>query len=423
MAGKARQTVLPFQVERTEEPLVSHGGLALVYEVATALGLPQVVDCELPRPGSGRGYPPSQYVLPLLVLFHGGGHKLNDLRELLGMPRLPAACTVGDWLRRMGQHPGGLAGLERVNAYLVGEVLRRQEPRAGYTLDVDATSIESEKAEAQWTYQKVQGYQPLVGFLAELGLVLRERFREGNVPAGAGARAFLEHCHIGMPAGQRIAYLRSDSAFYQAEVLEWRWGHGVRFTVTADQDAAVRQALLAIPEGQWHPYQHDRRLAETVHTMNHTTQAFRLVVQRWPKRQPELFDPHPYHYHVIAPDREEAPEVIISLHNQRGEVENYFKELKSGFGLAWMPCGESYANAVFFRIGVVAYNLFVAFKLLSMGSSWRRLTIGTFRWRFFEVAGRVVRHAHGVVLKLVLSVEKLQLFQGVRERSYAVAFG
>ncbi|MCA9422831.1 MAG: hypothetical protein KC592_17565 [Nitrospira sp.] len=42
------------------------------------------------------------------------------------------------------------------------------------------------------------------------------------------------------------------------------------------------------------------------------------------------------------------------------------KELKIGFGMERLPCGTFAANAVFFRIGVLAYNLFVLFKMLAL---------------------------------------------------------
>jgi hypothetical protein len=32
-------------------------------------------------------------------------------------------------------------------------------------------------------------------------------------------------------------------------------------------------------------------------------------------------------------------------------VEDFFKELKGGFGIEWTSCGESYANAIIFRLG------------------------------------------------------------------------
>jgi hypothetical protein len=52
--------------------------------MAKALRLPRVIDEELPRPGSGHGYKPSQFVLSLILMFHGGGKKLEDLREIKG---------------------------------------------------------------------------------------------------------------------------------------------------------------------------------------------------------------------------------------------------------------------------------------------------------------------------------------------------
>jgi len=132
---------------------------------------------------------PSQFVIPLVLMIHGGGKELENLREIKGevnlrklleMNELPASCTVGDWLRRMGR-----------------------DSRTEYTLDVDATIIEAEKAKAGWTYQKEKGYQPLLGFLFELGLALGDEFREGNVPAGARAVEFLDLCVRMMPKGLR----------------------------------------------------------------------------------------------------------------------------------------------------------------------------------------------------------------------------
>lgn len=90
---------------------------------------------------------------------------------------------------RMGRE-GGVTGLEEINSQVVGEVLRRDD-REGYTLDVDATVIEAEKKEAQWTYKKVKGYQPILADLTETPLCLAYEFREGNVSAGAFALRFL----------------------------------------------------------------------------------------------------------------------------------------------------------------------------------------------------------------------------------------
>jgi hypothetical protein len=425
-----RQTILPFEIEQTDAPLMARGGLVLPYEMARALRLPKVIDREMPAPGSGRGYKPSQFVMPLVLMLHGGGKKLDDLRELKGevslgelleMKGIPACCTVGDWLRRMGRDDRGLSGLGKANQHMVAEILKRDK-RAEYTLDTDATVIESEKEEAKWTYKKEKGYQPLLGFLFELGLVLGDEFREGNIPAGSGAVDFLKACRHLMPKGKRIAYFRSDSAAYQARVIDSCSEHNELFTITADQDRAVKEAIKTIKEEEWQPHEKGREIAETVHTMNHSKESFRLIVQRWPKLQGELFDPDPYCYHAIATNREELAPEVVSLHNQRGQAENYIKELVNGFGMEWMPCGETYANAVFFRIGILAYNLFIAMKLLALPSWYRTSTISTVRWKLYQVAGAMVKHAHQILLKLAAPIDKVALFHKFRLRCFRVAY-
>jgi len=403
----------------------------LPYEMAKALRLPEVIDQELPPSGSGRGYKPSQFVMPLVLMLHGGGKRLDDLRELKGevslrelleMKELPASSTVGDWLRRMGRGGRGLSSLGKANQHMVAEILKRDK-RIEYTLDTDATVIESEKEEAKWTYKKEKGYQPLLGFLFELGLVLGDEFRDGNIPAGTDAVDFLEACHRMMPKGKRIAYFRSDSAAYQTRVIDRCFQYEVLFTITADQDRAVKEAIKTIREEEWEPHEKDREIAETVHTMNNSKEAFRLIVQRWPKLQGELFDPDSYCYHAIATNREEPPKEIVFHHNQRGQAENYIKELVNGFGMEWMPCGETYANAVFFRIGILAYNLFLAMKLLALPPWYRTFTISTVRWRLYQVAGAVVKHAHQIILKLAAQIDKIALFHKFRLRCFRVAYG
>lgn len=116
MGKRQKEGILPFKVVQGDAALVARGGLALPYEFARSLKLPRVIDEELPRPGSGRGYRPSAFVMPMVLMLHGGGKKLEDLREvkgekslreLLEMDGLPVSCTVGDWLRRMGEDGEG----------------------------------------------------------------------------------------------------------------------------------------------------------------------------------------------------------------------------------------------------------------------------------------------------------------------------
>jgi len=163
-----RQSVWDFKIERTQEQLTAHGGLALLAEYNHGMGLRQLSDQHLPAPGSNRGYAPSAFVESLILMLQAGGESLEDLRELeqeaalmrlVGRDLLPDPDTVGDWLRRMGDpqtDQAGLHGLGQVRDLLNLRLLRH-DGIGEYTLDADAMQIEGEKREATWTYQGVKG--------------------------------------------------------------------------------------------------------------------------------------------------------------------------------------------------------------------------------------------------------------------------
>jgi len=408
------QTVLSFKLEKTNDEISSQAGLALFGEFIDGLGLSGLLDRHLPGPGSAVGYQPSQFVVPLVLMLHGGGRSLEDLRqirldaglrELLGLDKLPSSDATGDWLRRMGAGDG-LAGLGRSNRDFSRRVLR-SEKHTDYTLDIDASQVVAEKQEAKWTYKGERGYMPIVGHLAQNGLVIGEEFREGNDSPGARNLPFITYCARQMPKGKRIAHLRADSATYQASVFNWCEGKKISFAIAADMDTAVKATISAIPESDWRPYQ-DGFIAESVHSMNKTKKSFRLIVVKRPMQR-ELFEDEQRdqkklseRYHVIASNRvgQSAEETLRWYHLRGDTSENRLKELKIGFGMERMPCGQFEANAVFFRIGVLAYNLFVFFKMAALPDEWRRCQVQTIRWRFYQVAGKVTHHAGRVSLKV-----------------------
>jgi hypothetical protein len=426
-----RQTVFGFKIEKTEETITAHGGLALLAEYNHGMGLRELTDRHLPGPGSNRGYAASAFVDSLVLLLQAGGRRLEDLRELrrespllklVERNEIPDSDTVGDWLRRMGDPmtgQAGLVGLGAVRDILTHRFLRRDE-RSDYTLDVDAMQVEGEKHDAHFTYLETKGYMPMLGYLFEPGVCLLDEFREGNASPGAGHVAFYLDCVHRMPAGKRIARFRADSASYQAELINELEGDDVLWTITADQDSAVKRLVSSIPDAAWQEafpgagYE----LAETVHSMEKTKRAFRLVVKREERRQPNLFDGERYFHYAVATNApaEKSSLDVLTWHNHRGQAENYNKELKAGFGQDQMPCGQSHANAVYFRIGVIAYNLFLGFRRLACPEAWGRHTMATFRWKLIQIAGRIVHHAGQIILKLKVETDLLTLIQGIRQR-------
>jgi hypothetical protein len=427
-----RQTVLPFKLERTEEKVTARSGLALYAEFMKGMRLEELVDRHMPQPGSGRGFKAISYIGPLSMMLYGGGEGIEEVREIredhplreaIQMERIPSCSAIGDWLKRMGER-GGIEGMERVNDGVVREVLRRED-RKGYTLMADPTVIEAEKREARMSYLGVKGYRPVVATLKENGLVLAYEFREGNVN-GDGVKilkkAFRKMRWMGK--GKKIEEVLLDAEYYSHDVMDYLDEEKVRWGIVVDQDEAVKKLIKGIREEEWAPYQTqdeimtDREIAETVHAMNRGKSAFRVIVLRWRERQGDLFK-NTYHYHCIATSMvQESPEEVVWKYNGRGQVENHIKEIKSGFGMEWMPSGDFGANAVYFGIGILTYNLFLAQKLLTMPEEWKTKTIKSVRWFLMEVGGKLISHGRKMILKIATSLDKFRIYLEMRRRIF-----
>ena len=122
------------------------------------------------------------------------------------------------------------------------------------------------------------------------------------------------------------------------------------------------------------------------------------------------------YYCIATNDNDLSPEEIIKLHRQRGDTsENKIKELKNGFNMSYLPSSNFEANAFYFQIGTVAYNLFLLFKQI-LDSNLQKHTVKTIRYKLYNIAGKVVSHAREITLKV--NEEFIELLQKIRRLAY-----
>ena len=416
-----------WKVEKSTERLTSFAGLPLLTELAHRSKLVKDLDAV---PGLwerlGR-YRTSDYVLSLALTLVAGGEGLEDtrlLREDAGLQGwlwkdLPAPNSLGDFLRRFGQMT--LSRLGRVNARQV----RRLLARGGHgrlTLDIDSSLVEADKKEAKKTYEGFDGYNPVLAWLDEPNVFLSGVFRPGNSSPQSHLRSLLGQCRKLLAQGTKLR-LRSDSAGYRLDVMSYCLKHGVEFSITADLDAAVREAIDEIPEGKWQLVVRGEEtflLAETIHVPGGSTSrlplpALRLIVKRKLSGQLELFKDPIKHHAIIAhlPETMNALEVL-DHHNDRGRMEKAIGELKDGFGLDRLPCGQLMANAAYLQVCLIAYNLVQTFKSCALPQSWRKFEIKNLRFRLLCRAAKLVSHAGQTVLKLSQSYAHFEVFERAR---------
>lgn len=135
-------------------------------------------------------------------------------------------------------------------------------------------------------------------------------------------------------------------------------------------------------------------------TWSSTETAFRLIVFKR-LRQGSLFPEEGQRYPVVARNREEEAEQTLDGYHQRGEhSENRIKELKLDFGMERMPCGQFRANALFFAVGVLAYNLYKLFVNMALPKAWRARRAGSLRYALYAVAGKVANTGGQILLRV-----------------------
>jgi len=437
------QTILKFDIASTDERLTSHSGEIVFGEYLKAIRLDKLCDRYLPQPKSNRGFAPFSFIQPLLLMLHGGGHSLDDLRmiqddmamrEVLNIKHLPTADATGKWMKRHGLI--GVYGVESINKALLKRYLKRvDEP---LILDIDASVIESHKSIADYTYKKFPGFTPMIGHING-GYVIHSEFRSGNIAPADHNLSFVQRCQTQLPQSKKITYLRADAASYQSSLFDYCQANDITYTIGAPLDSAILHNINEIEtwkplrdhEGKTHHVKEE--VAEFIHTMQHTKHAFRLIVTKKTTTpilpelegllsQEELLSYASERYHVIATNMDDETmslQDIVKFYRQRGDTsENRIKELKNGFNLKYLPTSDFMANALYFSIGVLAYNLFVLFKE-TLTSSWRKHTIQTLRYKLYNIAGKVITHARKTILKV--NKQFIDILQAIRQKSYEIS--
>lgn len=230
------QGVLPLAfVEEGKGPMTGRAGLVVVAEAFRTFG--GFVACQklLATKQRQRGLSEAEMVESFLLLLAGGGDCVDDFEHLRGDMVLqqmvghsfPSPTAAWEFLAACGAVGGGplfsqegresrpgLEALALVNQKLVAAVAEKLGVEEA-TLDIDAKVYESHKQEAATTYLGVPGYQPVMVMWAELGMIVADEFREGNVPAGKDLDEVYRRAKAMLPSKVKKVRVRSDSAGYQ----------------------------------------------------------------------------------------------------------------------------------------------------------------------------------------------------------------
>jgi hypothetical protein len=447
--------------EPAAERLTSYGGAAVLVQTLRSLGVAQSVARHVPIKKRDRGYDEATFVESFVVLTGVGGDCLDDFDQLradAGLARrlgheLPSPGAARNFLyefhdeSRIDQAkqqcivlgtkayiPGenaALSGLGLVNRDVVQEVGRRGAEQKIATVDQDATLMESRKQEALRGYEGERCYQPMLAVWAERNLVLADEFRDGNVPAAYQGLPVAKGAFAALPAAVNEYYFRGDSACHEHELIDWLRDEKrldgpqgfIGFGVSARMSPALREAVAAMPEGQWEAYgkpdaEVTRECADVLFVPNEPSekkdsQPLRYVAIRIRQRQGGLLNDGSQvkHFAVVTNIREWKPARLLQWHREKaGTIEAVHDVLKNELSAGVLPCGRFGANAAWLRMAVLTYNTLTALKRLALPIELLQARPKRLRFLYFHTAARFVQHARKTMLRLAMSAARLGEF-------------
>ena len=346
-----------------------------------------------------------------------------------------------------------LQALVRVNENFL-RFAQQKSPQSEATLEQDATLVETCKQEALFCYQGHKAYQPLTIRWVEQDMVVNSEFRDGNVPAGYENLRVFQHALAVLPEGVVKVYYRSDTAAYQRDLLSYcaegknkRFGV-IEFAIGADVTPEFKRAVAEVEEGEWHPLEREvdgqrvptgQEWAEVCFVPNWTANHkdgpnYRFLAIRELLQQAEIpgleaqlpfpsmiFGERRYKLFGLVTNRDIPGDKLIWWHRARcGKGEEMHAIMKEDLAGGHLPSARFGANAAWWSIMVLAFNLNSLMKRLLLPKGWAPRRMKAIRFGFINLAGRLVIRSRQLIIRLSGMHPAFELLMEVRRRLRAL---
>ncbi len=270
-------------------------------------------------------------------------------------------------------------------------------PREEIILDVDSTEDPTHGQQAFTFFnQHYDGYMyhPVLVFDGSSGLLLGSRLRPGNAMGSRQLipllRPLLARLRGHFGRRQPLA-LRADGEFAKPALLDYAERQGLRYAIGFARNPKLLQHVQPLcdkAEALWARRGARVRLYASFAYQAHSWSHPRRVVAKIERTVEGM------NLRFVVTNRRGRAKAIFHWYEQRGQAENYIKELKNDLAADRLSCSAYRANAFRLQLHAYAYNLAVLFRRrVLIGTELARSTMATLRLRLFKVGARVQRSA------------------------------
>jgi len=410
---------LPLAVDFLGGRLTSDGGWSWVAEADTVLGLCATLAAAVPDPRRRRGRHTLRELLRQRIYQIVAGYEDQDDADTLRHdPLLKLVCgRLPDSDPDLASQPT-FSRLENAFsardcyrlAVALGEVYLAERERDGVpvhiVLDLDSTDDPTHGAQegsAYHGYFRQHMYHPLLVFDGDTGQFITAVLRPGHAHAGAGVLAIVQRLVTRLRARwpQVVIELRADAGFAKPEIYAYCEREGIAYTIGLVTNARLEQcaAPLVAETLAQQAAAHGakvRLLAETSYQAGSWPAPRRVIIKA------EALAKGPNTRFVVT-TRTDPPAALYAWYTDRGETENWIKDLKEACFGDRLSCHRFWANQVRLLLHGAAYWLLDTLRRWLVKAGTARMQLATVRLRLIKIGGRVHQLATRVHLRLASS--------------------
>ena len=197
---------------------------------------------------------------------------------------------------------------------------------------------------------------------------------------------------------------RMDGGYFDEDILETIETLGCRYVIKG-KGYPTLVAQVTDPKIVFVTGEKDRETTELVTTLNTWIKDRRFVVSRILKEEKDraqlsFLEGEEYEYFFFVTNTELSSAEVVDFYQKRGNCENYIKEAKYDMAVGHLLLTSFWSNEAIFQLMLLAYNLFLLFKIDFLRATEYRQQIKTFRLKYIFLAGKIIRTARRVAMKL-----------------------
>jgi hypothetical protein len=402
------------KIEFSARNLTSNAGLLLLLEHATKNGVFDLIDNDLVFDNTSTNKIKMNHIKTMLCGNFVGIDKLERLKLLQSDPLINEFAISIKEPETVSRFLGNFSykttqKLREINFKVFVKLLRKKKLKS-ITIDIDSSVVNVEGHQEG----AVKGYNPKklgnncynlqFAFCDEIKAYLTGYVRSGDTYTSNGTAEMIKEIMAYLKnEGLEITF-RMDRGYFDEDILKTIESFGCTYVIKGKEYPTL-VAQVTDPSVVFVTGDKGRETAELTAALNTWDKARRFVVSRVLKdekdrKQLSFLEGEEYDYFFFVTNTELSSVEVVEFYEKRGNCENYIKEAKYDMAVGHLLLQFFWANEAIFQLMMLAYNLFLLFKMDFANGTEYRQQIKTFRLKYIFLAGKIIRTARNVVMKL-----------------------